>query len=193
VDFSQERSLGSNHQKHRFVFSGVWDVPVGRGRTFGSSWSRALDAVAGGWSLSSIVTLSSGRVFTVTSQGDQANSGSTNRPNVVGNPLEGESTINRYFNTAAFARNALYTYGNVGRNTMTGPGPSVVDFAALKQFQIAQVHDQGIRLQLRFEGFNLFNHVNFGLPNSTFGVAAFGQINSAGLSRKLQFGLKVLF
>lgn len=193
LDFRQERSLGSTHEKHRFVFSGIWDVPAGRGRALGANWHPVLDAVAGGWSLSSILTLHSGHPYTVTVQGDPANSGSTNRPNLVGDPSEGPSSINRYFNTSAFARNPLYTFGNLGRNTMIGPGTAVVEFAALKQFQLAKAGDQPVNLQFRFEAFNFFNDVNFGLPNSTLGAAAFGQINGAGSSRKLQFGLKLLF
>jgi hypothetical protein len=193
VDFRQERSLGSTHQKHRFVASGIWELPIGRGRPFGSSWHPVLDGFAGGWSTSAILTLTSGRPFTITAQGDNANSGSTNRPNLVGDPYAGESTIDRYFNVTAFERNPLYTFGNLGRNTMIGPGDATVDFAALKQFVVFQVRDQPIHLQFRFEAFNLLNRVNFGFPNGVLGNAAFGQITGAGLSRKLQFGLKVLF
>ena len=193
LDFSQERSLGSTHQKHRFVFSGVWEIPVGRGRSIGASMNPVLDGFIGGWSISSIVTMHSGRVYSVTTQGDQANSGTTNRPDLVGDPYAGDHTLSRYFNTAAFARNALYTFGNLGRNTMVGPETVGVDFGALKQILIATPKDQPINLQFRFEAFNFFNHANFGLPNSTLGAAAFGQISSAGAGRKLQFALKLLF
>jgi hypothetical protein len=68
-----------------------------------------------------------------------------------------------------------------------------VDFATLKQFQLASLREQPINLQFRFEAFNFFNNVNFGLPNNTLGNAAFGQISGADSSRKLQFGLKLLF
>ena len=111
----------------------------------------------------------------------------------MGDPYSGESALARYFNTAAFARNALYTYGNLGRNTMVGPRVSGVDFGALKHFELATPRDHAINLQFRFEAFNLLNHASFGLPNSTLGNAAFGQISSASASRKLQFGLKLLF
>jgi hypothetical protein len=76
---------------------------------------------------------------------------------------------------------------------MVGPRISGFDFGALKQFELAKPRDHAINLQVRFEAFNFLNHTSFGLPNSTLGNAAFGQISSASASRKLQFGLKLLF
>jgi hypothetical protein len=193
ADFSQERSLGGQHVKHRFVFSGIYDLPFGRGRALGANWYPALDAVAGGWSVSSIVTLRTGRPYTITVQGDPANSRSTNRPDLVGDPEAGESTLDRYFNTAAFARNAPFTFGNLGRNTMIAPGSANVDFSALKRFLLWEVAGQMLDLQFRFEAFNFFNRANFDIPGNVLGTPNFGQINGADPGRKLQFGLKIRF
>lgn len=190
-----ERSLFDTHLKHRFVLSGIWDFPLGRGRRFGSNLHPVLEAFLGGWSASGIVTLTTGRPFTVTVTGDPANSGQPNRPNLVGDPAavsRGQS-VDEFFNTAAFQRNAPFTFGNLGRNTMIGPDYEKVDFSLMKRVTLFTAMDQPWDLQFRWEFFNVLNHANFGFPGSTLGTGTFGQLTSASPGRKMQVGLKLIF
>lgn len=193
-DLRAERGLASQQQKHRFVASYIYDLPFGRGRHFGKSWDGVLDAVLGGWSTNGIVTFASGQPFTITSPGDPANVGTLNtseRADLVGNPDRpaGVDMLNEFFNTAAFATSAPYTFGNLGRNTMIGPSLADWDFGLFKRFNITE----RISAQFRFEAFNITNTPNFGFPGNAVGTSTFGQISSSGPGRKLQLALKVLF
>lgn len=184
-----ERALDNQHIGHRFVTSYVWEIPFGRGRRWGSNWNRAFDALLGGWGFSGIVTFSSGEPFSVTVSGDPANTGDVNRPNLVGDPRSGERTVERFFNTGAFQRNEPFTFGDVGRNTLIGPSFGNFDFAALKNFAIAE----DVRLQFRFEAFNFTNTPHFGNPGNVLGTQSFGRITGSGRPRNLQVGLKIIF
>lgn len=191
LNFRLERSLEDNHLSHRFVVSPIWDLPFGKGRRLGSSWNGPVNAVLGGWTVASIVTLTTGRPMTLAVRGDPANSGRQNRPDLVGDPHldRSERTVARYFNTGAFVANRQFNYGNVGRNLLIGPGLENVDFATYKQFHI--VEDK--YLQLRFEAFNFFNTPHFSPPNTTVGDPNFGRITAADKGRNIQFGLKFVF
>jgi len=91
-------------------------------------------------------------------QRNPANSGQSNRPNPVADPELSDPTIEKYFNTDAFQRNATFTYGNLGRNTMTGPGYANVDASIMKDWRVRE----SVEVQFRLESFKLFNHPNFG-------------------------------
>jgi hypothetical protein len=186
-----EKSLDDQHQKHRFVASYLYELPLGRGRRFGAGWNGVADAVLGGWSLGGITTLGSGLPQGVTVQGNPANTGDPNRPNIVGNPLldANERTLDRFFNTAAFVPNAPFTYGNAARNVLEQPGSVNFDFAAFKRFRITE----RVGAQFRFEAFNFFNTPQFDAPNSELLNINFGQITAASRPRNLQFGLKFTF
>lgn len=187
-----ERAIDNQDVPHRFIVSGVYELPLGRGRRFGGSMVRALDTLLGGWALGSIILMESGRPYSLTVQGNPANTGTrdiVNRPNLVGDPRSGERTLNRDFNTAAFVPNAQYEIGNVGRNTMRQRSQFNWDFSAMKDFQLAE----RLRLQFRFEAFHFTNTPRFGQPGSVLGTNTFGVITSAGTPRNLQFGLKVIW
>jgi len=189
-----ERGLASQDQRHRFVASYIYDLPFGRGRHFGNGWNGAVDAVLGGWSTNGIVTLASGQPFTIAASGDPANVGtfnSTQRADLVGNPARpaGANMVDEFFNTAAFAKAAPYTFGNLGKNTMIGPSHADWDFGLFKRFNITE----RVRAQFRFEAFNFTNTPDFGFPGSAVGTSTFGEISSAGLGRKLQLAMKISF
>jgi hypothetical protein len=97
--------------------------------------------------------------------------------------------IQQFFNPAAFAPPAYGTYGSAGRDIISGPGFSNTDFAVLKDFHITEAQ----YFQFRAEFFNLFNQVNFGLPNDTLTDEHVGQLSSAGPGRAIQFGLKFIW
>jgi len=163
---------------------------------------KKYDGVAGtllnGWETFGIVTLQTGRPFTVALLSEIDNSGTgrsilgfgaNDRPNLVGNPeLSNPSTL-QWFNTAAFAFPAPGTFGNAGRNILDGPGFQNVNASLLKNTRITE----RVNLQFRAEAFNLFNHPNFNLPDNFLGSPTFGRITSARDPRHIQFGLKLLF
>lgn len=186
-----EWSLDNQHVPHRAVVNAIWELPFGRGRAWGAEWGPVSNAVLGGWSVAGILTATSGQPRSVTVQGDPANTGGINRPNLVGDPTlpRGERTIERWFNADAFVRNDPFTFGNAGRNIIIDPGRVNLDLAAYKQLQLTD----GVRMQLRFEAFNATNTPHFGAPNTVLGNPNFGTITSAGRPRNLQFGLKLIF
>jgi len=112
---------------------------------------------------------------------DQINANST-RP-------ESANKLRQYFNTAAFVQNAAGTFGNSGRNSMTGPGAWNWDLALVKNVAIREP----LQLGFRFEAFNLLNHANFNNPNATLTSPNFGTIVSASSPRVLQLALKLNF
>lgn len=90
----------------------------------------------------------------------------TQFPNVIGNPHLGHATIQNWYNVAAFAQPVPGTFGDEGRNSLVGPDLSEIDFWLGKNFALRE----GIGLQFRIDGYNIFNHSSFALPNT--GVAS---------------------
>src|SRR6266852_2795323 len=111
-----------------------------------------------------------------TAKRDAHNSGQTDRADLVGDPkaVPGGSSVAQFFNTAAIQANKPFTYGNLGRNALIGPGFANVDSSLLKQATLFKLADQPFDLQFRWEFFNIFNHPNFGFPVNTFGTPTFG-------------------
>jgi hypothetical protein len=192
-----ERGRSNFDVAHRFSLSYVYDLPIGRGRAVlgDSGWVSSLLA---GWQTMGIITLQTGRPFTVAllPEIDNSNTGRSNlgfgandRPDVVGNPELSDRDPNRWFNTAAFAFSPRGTFGDAGRNILEGPGFQNVNASLLKNTRLTE----SLNLQLRFEAFNLFNHPNFNLPDNFLGSPTFGQILSAQSPRHIQIGVKLLF
>jgi hypothetical protein len=189
-----ERARSSHDTRHRFVTSLLYDLPFGRGRSVNIE-NPVLNAIAGGWQLSSILTLQTGFPVTVTNGQDASNTGAFfDRPNSTGKRAElprGQQDPQRFFDTSAFFPNAPGTHGNVGRNTLTGPGIIGWDFSALKNFPL---WSERRYFQLRFEWFNFPNHPNWGLPNTNIASGGFGQITSTRTNmRQLQLAGKIVF
>jgi hypothetical protein len=189
-----ERGPAEFDIEHRFVASYIWELPFGHGRKYGSEWNRALNFVAGGWQVTGIHVIQSGFALTATLGGASVlNLGGERRarPNLVGDPElpSSERTIQRWFNTSAFAAfsPAPQAFGNAGVGIMRGPGYANFDFSLAKDFPI----DQQRRVQFRAEMFNAFNRANFGPPNIQQESAGFGQILTASNARIVQFGLKL--
>ena len=148
--------------------------------------------------VSGIVTLQSGRPFTVAllPETDNSNTGRTvlgfganDRPNVSGDSSLSDPSATRWFNTTAFTLPPFGSFGNAGRNILDGPGYANVNLAVIKHVGVGG----GIRLQLRAEAFNVFNRANFGLPDNYFGSPTFGQVLSADAPRRVQLGARLLF
>lgn len=196
-DLRAERGRSNFDVRHRLSVSYVYDLPFGRGRRFLSD-SGWLSGFLRGWQTSGIVTLQTGRPFTVAllPEIDNSNTGRSNlgfgandRPNVVGNPVLSQRTPERWFNAEAFAFPAFGSFGNAGRNILDGPGYQNVNASLIKNTALSE----RFNLQLRAEFFNLFNHPNFNLPDNFLGSPTFGRITSASEPRRIQFGVKLLF
>ena len=162
---------------HRFVASYIYDVPFLK-----DSSSAFLRYVVAGWQVAGVTTVQSGTPVNVTIGGDVANIGITGlqRPNLVGSVPElncqtEASTRNEIncFDATAFAMPAAFTFGDASRNILRGPKFVSTDLSMSKLIPISGQ----VRLQLRAEMFNVFNNVNFGNPNATFGSANFGRIS----------------
>jgi hypothetical protein len=155
-------------------------------------------AIPTGWQTVGIVTLQSGRPFTVAllSEIDNSNTGrstlgfgANDRPNVIGSAELSHRTPDQWFNASAFAFPPFGSFGNAGRNILDGPGFKNVNASLIKTTKLRE----GLDLQFRAEAFNLFNHPNFDLPDNFLGSPTFGKILSAENPRHIQFGLKLLF
>jgi hypothetical protein len=188
-----EKSLSQAHIPLRLVFSGIYELPFGKGRQF--QQTGPLSYVLGGWQMTGILQMQSGQqVRIVQSTNTSQTLGWELRPNLVASPVlpENERTVTRWFNTAAFQAPAPLTYGNASRTPgIEGPGDMRLDFGLHRNFGLPIT--EATRVEFRAECFNCTNRVNFGLPAASFGTATFGQISSAGTARYFQFGLKVWF
>lgn len=174
----------SNHNiPNRFVFSGVYSLPFTEG---------PLKHLLGGWDLSGIVTFSDGIPFTPALNFDNANTGTTSRPDRIRDGTLSNPTIDRYFDVDAFVFPERYTFGNSGRNVLYGPGTNMVNFALHRNFPLPL--SETSKVEFRFEAFNFFNRSHFGLPGLSIGNRNAGVIGATAQdNRQLQFGLKLLF
>ena len=99
------------------------------------------------------------------------------------------STADEWFNTKAFSLPAYGTFGNSGRNTLTGPRFQTINVGVVRHLRVGN----SARIDLRAEAFNLLDHVNYDLPDAFFGSPTFGRILSAGSPRRFQFGIRTTF
>ena len=190
-----EKSLNLDDIPQSLVLSYIYQLPVGRGKHFGTNMGKVADAAVGGWQVSGVSTFKSGFPLGIVAQTNNSNSfGGGQFPNLIGNPNArptGVDRVDEWFNTAAFAQPAPFTFGNSPRflpNTRA-PGINSFDLALEKWFQI---REHG-RLEFRAEFYNAFNHTNLLAPDQVFGDAAFGVITLAAPPRDIQFGLKLSF
>ncbi len=194
-----ERSPAAFDVPQRLTTTVSWDVPVGRGKIVGKDMNKVLDAAIGGWNIAMFNTFQSGFPL---SFGVNANTlflagAGGQRPNVIGDPNAGisgsvQSRLLRYFNTQAFAQPANFTFGNAPARAswLRNPGMNNYNLTLTKQFAITE----RVKLNLRASSFNLMNHPVFGSPNTTFGVAQFGQISSqANISRQTEVVMRLSF
>jgi outer membrane receptor protein involved in Fe transport len=187
--------------RQRFVASFLYQMPFGRGQALGGNSSKLVDGLIGNWDLTGIVSLSTGNWFTVTdADGNFANSDGQQRPNFVpGQKANGKPCVpGTFFNTCAFADPPLGSFGNVSLNSLEGPGYKDADFAIQK---VVPVHDK-MKLELRGEMFNAWNHPNFlfaapGPQNSNsatvLGTPSFGYVTAAQSPREIQVGAKFTY
>lgn len=175
--------------RHRFALSAVYSIPG-----MGSGWANAASK---NWQLSTVYQVQTGFPFTISVFGDTANSGTALgenpiRANLTGQPVfgAGTHTAAEWFNTAAFATPAPFTFGDVGRNSVYGPGMQTMDLAVSREFAIAE----RMKFQFRGEFFNALNHTNLGTPDRFVNTQQFGTITEATTpGRQIQLSARLSF
>ena len=179
---------------HNFVTNAVYDIPFGRGRTYGKGMNKALDAVAGGWQVAGILSLHTGFPLTVTAN-DASNTGSrgsradcVSPANVLGTQGSPVGNGFQWFSPTGFAQPGNGTFGNCGVGTVRGPGLATLDFNLSKTFQITERHS----VDLRAEFINLTNTPILNAPNTGVG-SNLGLLNSSQGARNVQFAFKYRF
>ena len=200
-----DRSLSGFDVRNNFVLNFGYELP------FGKSNTGAAARLVEGWQINGIVSLADGNPFTVQNSFDRTGTNAIgpfrhDRPNLKsgGDNNPGGGSPDRYFDVGAFELQPAGFFGDLGRNTVTGPGVANVDFSLFKTTQLSE----GVGLQFRAEFFNIFNRANFATPTSQNRFAFVGaNPNGTGIpsgsagrltgtvitSRQIQFALKLLF
>ena len=173
--------------RHRFVLSFGYELPRLENA------AAVMRSIAGGWQLNGIYQAQSGFPLTVTQGSVLDIRYMTSRPDVTCDPNDGPKTTAQWFDTSCFRTLSLAETGerpgNAGRNSVRGPGFQRTDLSVFKNFDFATRH----RIQIRIEGFNIWNQPRFGQPNGTIGNPSFGVISSAEDGRIVQLGIKYIF
>ncbi len=184
-NLAAERAPSSFEPPRRLTLNYIWELPFEA-----RSSPRWLRAMLGGWRLSGITRIRSGRPFSVFLSGDLNNDGfSGDRPDRVESGRTAfVPSVDEWFDTTAFA-DPSGDFGNAGRNILYAPSHQIWDISLSKQ---ARISDSDI-LEVRIEFFNAFNHVNFDRPDTTFGTSVFGTIFGAGRAREIEIALKYSF
>jgi hypothetical protein len=207
LNLAGERGNSDNDIRHVAVFNYIWEVPLGKGKSYLNS--GVLSRVFEGFQFSGITTIQGGLPFDVYSTTDSERSGLSNRADLVGNPFAPGANPNAssgkvYFtNVGAFAQPAYGGPGNIGRNHEYGPGLVDFNLSLAKKMAISE----RVGMELRFEGYNIFNHPEFTNPGADpsnlgnqlgsplFGVITSTRSNADGTTsaRQLQVALKLTF
>ena len=188
-DLEAEKGPGCD-LRHRFALSAVYEIP-------GVGHEGFLGAVTRNWEFSTLYQVQTGFPFTISVFGDTANSGTVLgenpiRANATGQEIfpSGTRTASAWFNTAAFVAPAAFTFGDVGRNSVYGPGMQTLDFALARSFSVSE----RLRFQFRGEFFNALNHTNLGTPDRFVNTPQFGTITETTTpGREIQLSARLSF
>ncbi len=173
--------------KHRLIANFLYELPFGAGKRYASTGPARW--VAGGWTVSGIATISTGRPFSV-GLASGVNNGAPSWPNRIGSGKLASPDRALWFDPTAFAAPPPNTYGNVGRGVLYGPGQRNLDISFVKNTRMRE----RFNVQFRLDAFNLTNTPFFGFPNTSIGSPTVGQITSTnGDNRDLQLALKFEF
>jgi hypothetical protein len=205
-DLHADYGLATYDVRHIGVINTVYTLPFGRGQAYANSLGGWRDALVGGWSVNSIVTIQSGFPFTPQLSYNPSNNGDTRNPvrPFVNPAFTGPVILGKpshWFDPNAFLAPPAGSgfYGNLGRDTLIGPGLATWDFSAIKTTTLRE----RLALQFRAEIFNLLNRANFNTPNLiTFTSSASGTkvsgtagaiTSTSTTSRQIQFGMKLIW
>jgi len=195
-DIRADRALSDIDVTHRTVIYGLYELPFGRGRRFGSGWSKAMDLAIGRWQVNGIATFSSGTPLGISASNNAGIFNQAIRANNNGKSgkLEGpvQDRLSAYFDKNVFSQPTNFTFGNMGPRVsdIRNDGVYNWDLSVFKDYQITEA----LKVQFRGEALNAFNTPRFSSPNTTVTSSSFGTITSqANAPRQIQFALKVLF
>jgi len=196
-DIASEYSRSTLDRRHVFTMNYIYELPFFKGR------HDLAGNVLGGWQASGIVTLNSGLPFTITTSSfDAAGLANNpaaiagNRPNLLCDPnANAPHTLQQWFNTACFSPNPAVgtpvanVPGTAGRGVVQGPPTKRFDFTMTKNIRFSE----RVRLQLRGEGFNIFNHTNFRTIGTNVTLGTYGTVTAVRDPRTIQLGAKLIF
>jgi len=198
-DFSGWYGPSDYDVRHRLAVNFVAELPFGKGKKWAQDGFGA--ALLGDWTLSGIYTFRSGRPFTVNQSGNNVGTNMTGLPNQIGDPETGVdrscnsetdcAAVVKWFNPAAFQAVVSGNFGNEQRNQLRGPDYKSFDFSLQRKLNVGK----RVGAILRWDVFNAFNTVNFGLPNRNLtDTANVGTITSLGGDpRLMQISLRLTF
>jgi hypothetical protein len=197
-----ERASSDTDVRHRFTFSNVYDLPIGRHRSLGRDIPKALDAIVGGFQLNNIITAQSGPLFNVTCRGGRADIIGDPRPTAAqrARGLELNKDAFRCATTPVFASDPTGPHiGSLGRNVFRGRKQFYWDASLFKNFPIPAI-SEAFNVQFRFSAYNVLNHVNRSSPNGDISGSTdpndanfFGRDSSEQRRRQMEFSLKLIF
>jgi hypothetical protein len=197
-----ERGSADTDVRHRFTFSNVWDLPIGRNRRYGADMNKGLDAVVGGWQFNNIVTWQTGPVFNVTCNGG--------RVDLIGdpNPTQAQQDQGLELNRNAFRCATTRVFagdpdtfangtpspkiGTLGRNVFRGRPQFYWDSSLYKNFPVTAI-SEAFNIQFRFSAYNVLNRVNRSFPNGDFNNGDFARDTSEQRRRQMEFSLRFIF
>lgn len=195
-DLAGERSVSAHDMPHSLTVTYVYELPFGKGRKIGNNWHPIVNAVAGGWQMNAIFKADSGLPLIFEAPNNSFTYASWQQPNLKSGASVrlDNRTIDRWFNTDAFAQPADFTFGNAPRfvDGVRYSGTNNWDLSVAKNFRPLE----STRIQFRAEMFNAFNRVQFGRANTTFGNPAFGRVTGTAPGngpRTIQLALRVEF
>ncbi|MEO6258810.1 MAG: TonB-dependent receptor [Thermoanaerobaculia bacterium] len=158
--------------RHRLTVAATYELPFAR-----------TNALLGGWSVNTVLTLQSGTPFTVYD-------GDGKRADQIGNPNSGPKNVGQWFNTSAFKK-AVGAQGTEERNAVRGPGTRILDLSLFKTFNFLDAN----AIQFRLEGFNVLNTAQYNQPGNQVGDSNFGKITGTRLNseRQVQLAARYIF
>jgi hypothetical protein len=186
-------------QRQAFTFAGMYELPFGKGRRWGSGWNTPTNELLGGWQLNMIASLGTGTPFDIWKY-DQVCGYCQLRPDQSGVASVGDNGVLAKNGNLIWISGATFSspsnggvihVGNVGKNKYYGPGYNPIDLSVFKDFSITE----RLKMQFRAEMFNLFNTPQFTNPDNNYGDSNFGWINSTRQysEREIQFALRFTF
>lgn len=196
VCLSCDKGMAGFNVPQRLVASGVWELPLGKGKRYVNDISSTMNHIVGGWTIDAIATFSQGFPLTVLAASSTAMDPMTNYR--ADQSCDGRSTLKNknvrdnghyWFDTSCFAKPKPNYFGNAAPNIITGPGVNNWDIGAGKLISLRET----MALQFRADAFNAFNHAQFLNPDSNMSDTNFGKITTVGPSRELQLSLKLLW
>jgi carboxypeptidase family protein/TonB-dependent receptor-like protein len=190
--FRRNRAPAGFNTPHIFQLAYVYELPVGEGKSWGNA-GNAVTKILSDWQVSGIFSAIHGQPFTLSASGASLNAvGQSQTPNLVGTvkKLGGVGPGQPFYDPTAFAAVTTVAYGNVGRNTLYGPGSVNMDFSLFRTFKVTE----RLGLQFRADAANFFNSPHFNNPHTSRSSSNFLTITSAkNDERQFRFGLRMSF